>query len=120
MRRISLPLRIAHVPSRNLIVIKFCFIPEVASGDRNRIIGGKAEDARRWLMNEKFTNPGEIIQLNIEHYSNLLKTPLAEQTRLTVEGLLAVEKAKLADGIKHRADPGECKPADRCGAGKLR
>jgi hypothetical protein len=62
-------------------------------------------------MNEKFTSPQEIIQLNIEHYSNLLKTPLDEQTRLTVEGLLAAEKAKLAELAKAAASPAEDLPA---------
>jgi len=54
-------------------------------------------------MDEKFTSPHEIVQLNIEHYSNLLKTELDGETRLTVEALLAAEKAKLADLTKDAA-----------------
>ena len=77
----------------------------------------------RWLMNEKFTSPHEIAQLNIEHYRSLLKTPLDEQTRLTVERLLAAEKAKLADLAKPTGTPPGSGPPDCCGAdddGELR
>ena len=71
-------------------------------------------------MNEKFTSPQEITQLNIEHYRNLLKTPLDEQARLTVERLLAAEKAKLAELTKRAASPAEKPPADHRGAERRR
>jgi len=48
-------------------------------------------------MADVFTGPREIAQLNIEHYSRLLRTPLDERTRIIVEKLLADEKAKLAN-----------------------
>ena len=49
------------------------------------------------VMTDAFTSPREIAQLNIEHYSRLLQTPLDERTRMVVEKLLADEKAKLAN-----------------------
>lgn len=48
-------------------------------------------------MGDEFTTPREIAELNIEHFSRLLRTPLDDPTRKTVERLLADEKAKLAD-----------------------
>jgi hypothetical protein len=46
-------------------------------------------------MAAKSTRPREIAQLNIEHFGKLLQTPLDDETRKTVEKLLAEEKAKL-------------------------
>ncbi|MGY8676228.1 hypothetical protein Q2941_00185 [Bradyrhizobium sp. UFLA05-153] len=54
-------------------------------------------------MENSFTGPREIAQLNIEHYSRLLQTPLDERTRGTVERLLAEEKSKLANLPKAKA-----------------
>jgi hypothetical protein len=48
------------------------------------------------VMADAFTTPRDIAQLNIEHFSRLLRTSLDERTRMTVEMLLADEKAKLA------------------------
>ncbi len=56
-------------------------------------------------MADDFTSPREIAQLNIEHFTRLLKSPLDEQTRKTVEGLLAAEMAKLADPPSARRRP---------------
>jgi hypothetical protein len=47
-------------------------------------------------MGDEYTTPREIAELNIEHFSRLLRTSLDDQTRRTVEKLLAEEKAKLA------------------------
>ena len=47
-------------------------------------------------MVDKFTTPRGIVELNIEHYTKLLQTALDEQSRKTIERLLAEEKAKLA------------------------
>jgi len=47
-------------------------------------------------MADEFTSPREIAELNIRHYEQLLATPLDDQTRTIVKGLLAEEKAKLA------------------------
>lgn len=69
-------------------------------------------------MDEKFTSPHEIIRLNIEHYRNLLKTALDEQTRRTVERLFAEEKAKLAELTKRSSASAESPPANRSGSGK--
>jgi hypothetical protein len=55
------------------------------------------EGGRPRVMADAFTSPREIAQLNIEHYSRLLRTPLDERTRITVEKLVADEKAKLAN-----------------------
>ncbi len=66
-------------------------------------------------MGDEFTTPREIAELNIEHFSRLLQTPLDDQTRQTVERLLAEEKAKLA-GLpdpKHPAAEGPSIPADK-------
>ena len=49
-------------------------------------------------MGAASTTPREIAKLDIEHFSRLLRTSLDEQTRKTVERLLAEEKAKLAGG----------------------
>jgi hypothetical protein len=51
-------------------------------------------------MADKFTSPREIAELNIEHYSKLLRTSLDEKTRALVERLLAEEKAQLAKLLK--------------------
>lgn len=51
-------------------------------------------------MKADFTSPRVIAELNIEHYTSLLKTSLDEQTRKTVENLLAQERAKLAKLLK--------------------
>jgi hypothetical protein len=47
-------------------------------------------------MGAKSTSPREIAELNVQHFTKLLQTPLDERTRTTVERLLAEEKAKLA------------------------
>lgn len=47
-------------------------------------------------MPDDFTNPREIAELNIEHFTRLLRTPLDELTRATVERLLVEERQKLA------------------------
>jgi hypothetical protein len=46
-------------------------------------------------MDGKITSARAIAELNIEHYSKLLRTSLDEQTRATVITLLAEERAKL-------------------------
>jgi hypothetical protein len=48
-------------------------------------------------MADDFTSPREIAELNIVHFTGLLRTPLDEQTRKTVKRLLAEEQAKLVD-----------------------
>jgi hypothetical protein len=48
------------------------------------------------IMGAKSTGPREIAELNIQHFTKLLQTPLDERTRATVARLLAEEKAKLA------------------------
>jgi len=48
------------------------------------------------MMADEFTSPREIAELNIAHFTRLLQTHLDEQTRKTVELLLADERAKLA------------------------
>jgi len=47
-------------------------------------------------MVDKFTTPRGIVELNIEHYTKLLQGAPDEQSRKTIERLLAEEKAKLA------------------------
>jgi hypothetical protein len=47
-------------------------------------------------MTDKFTSPRGIAELNIAHYTKLLQTPLDQQSRRTIEKLLAEEKTKLA------------------------
>jgi hypothetical protein len=42
------------------------------------------------------SSPITIVQLNIEHYQNLLKTEADESKRRTIAKLLAEEEAKLA------------------------
>lgn len=54
-------------------------------------------------MDDKFTSPRGIAELNIEHYSKLLQTSLDEQTRARVEKLLDEEKAKLAKLIQGKS-----------------
>lgn len=63
-------------------------------------------------MGDEFTTPREIAELNIEHFTRLLETPLDDQTRQTVERLLAEEKAKLAalSDPKHPAAEGSERP----------
>ncbi len=63
-------------------------------------------------MGDEFTTPREIAELNIEHFSRLLRTPLDAETRQTVEKLLAEEKAKLAglSDPQHRAAEGSERP----------
>jgi hypothetical protein len=56
------------------------------------------------IMNDDFASPRDIARLNIEHYGKLLSSPLDEQTRRTVEKLLADERAKLAE-LSGNADP---------------
>lgn len=51
-------------------------------------------------MDDRFTSPRGIAELNIEHYCRLLQTALDEQTRARVEKLLEEEKAKLAKLIQ--------------------
>ncbi len=63
-------------------------------------------------MGDEFTTPREIAELNIEHFSRLLRTSLDEQTRQTVERLLAEEKAKLADFLDPKQPAAEG-PAER-------
>jgi hypothetical protein len=58
-------------------------------------------------MGDDFTTPREIAELNIEHFSRLLRTSLDEQTRKTVERLLAEEKAKLAELLDPKRPPSE-------------
>ncbi|WP_297300324.1 hypothetical protein [uncultured Methylovirgula sp.] len=48
-------------------------------------------------MSDEFTSPRQIAELNIRHYKQILKTPLDDETRATVERLLASEESKLAD-----------------------
>ncbi|MDR3408887.1 MAG: hypothetical protein P4L68_10340 [Methylovirgula sp.] len=47
-------------------------------------------------MADDFSSPRRIAELNIEHFTRLLQTPLDEQTRKIVERLLVAERAKLA------------------------
>lgn len=54
-------------------------------------------------MESGFMSPREIVRLNIEHYGRLLRTSLSEETRRTVEHLLAEEKAKLVKFSKAQA-----------------
>jgi hypothetical protein len=58
-------------------------------------------------MGDDFTTPREIAELNIEHFSRLLRTPLDEQTRKTVERLLTEEKAKLAELLDQKRPSSE-------------
>ena len=67
-------------------------------------------------MADKFTSPREIAELNVAHYSKLLRTPLDEQTRAIVERLLAEEQTKLAKLAKQESlaprgsSSGACEP----------
>jgi len=56
-------------------------------------------------MADDFTSSRRIAELNIEHFTRLLQTPLDQQTRKTVERLLAEERAKLVDPPDLREDP---------------
>jgi len=47
-------------------------------------------------MEDRHTTPREIAEMNIEHLSRLLQTPLDGPKRASVERLLSEEKAKLA------------------------
>jgi len=58
-------------------------------------------------MGDDFTTPREIAELNIEHFSRLLRTSLDEQTRKTVERLLTEEKAKLAELLDQKRPSSE-------------
>lgn len=48
------------------------------------------------------TSPRAIAELNIEHYRRVLETTLDERTRMTVERLLAEERAKLANCLRQQ------------------
>jgi hypothetical protein len=76
-----------------LITIKFPTVPDVvAIRLRHHTAGNKGWQA----MEDRYTTALEIAEMNIEHYSRLLKTSLDGPARTTIEKLLAEEKAKLA------------------------
>lgn len=56
-------------------------------------------------MADDFTTPRRIAELNIEHFTRLLQTPLDEQTRKIVERLLVAERARLASPPDPTNDP---------------
>jgi len=51
-------------------------------------------------MSDKFTGRAEVAMLNISRFSELLRTPLDEKKRSTVESLLADEKIKLSATLR--------------------